>query len=250
MTLILANWKSNGDLEAVAQWSAVVARDFPTLQQQHKDRYLSICSPYVFIPEFYRWLQSICDDHFSLGAQDISPFDAGAHTGEIHGAMLKQLHCRYVLIGHSERRADFGEDNQLLATKLRQATANGLIPVFCIGEDEAERNNNATAEVLAEQLQPVLQLLQQQPEAEIVLAYEPVWAIGTGQAASPAQAAAVHKSLQSQLDGVTAAKLPILYGGSVKPDNAKDFIAQAEIDGLLVGGASLQAESILEIFSI
>jgi triosephosphate isomerase len=179
-----------------------------------------------------------------VGAQDLSEHEKGAFTGEVAGSMLAEAGCRLVLVGHSERRQYHGETSEAVARKFAAAQRAGLLPVLCVGETLAEREAGLTESVVAGQLGAVIRALGAGCLVDAVLAYEPVWAIGTGLTASPAQAQAVHAFLRSEVethDARIAASLRILYGGSVKPDNARGLFAQADIDGGLVGGASLVA---------
>ena len=177
-----------------------------------------------------------------LGAQDVSAQASGAYTGEVSAAMLKDLGCRYVIVGHSERRQYHGETDALVADKARAALASGITPIVCVGETLAEREAGRTEEVVKRQLAAVIHTLTH-CIGEIVLAYEPVWAIGTGLTASPEEAQAVHAVLRMQLHAATqkADAMRILYGGSVKPDNAVSLFGQPDIDGGLIGGAALKA---------
>jgi triosephosphate isomerase len=183
------------------------------------------------------------------GAQDLSAHESGAYTGEISAAMLGDFSCRYVIVGHSERRSLHSESDALVAQKMQRALAAGLSPIVCIGETLAEREQGITEQVLARQLQPVLEAAAHGLE-KIVLAYEPVWAIGTGKTATPDMAQEAHayiRGLIAGVDAVAAAQVKILYGGSMKPDNAKDLLAMADIDGGLIGGAALKAADFLSI---
>lgn len=186
----------------------------------------------------------------ALGAQDLSPSQDGAFTGDVSAGMLVDCGCRYALVGHSERRSVHGESDALVADKFAAALAAGLRPVLCVGESLAERESEQTAAVVQRQLAVVLDRVGISAFAEAVVAYEPVWAIGTGRSASPAQAQEVHRLIRSQLageDARIAGEVRILYGGSVKPDNAAELFACEDIDGGLIGGASLQVQSFMDI---
>ncbi len=185
-----------------------------------------------------------------LGAQDVSAQTAGAYTGEVSAAMLKELGCRYVLVGHSERRQYHGETDVLVADKARAALAAGITPIVCIGETLAEREAGRTEEVVKRQLAAVIHT-NGHCISEIVVAYEPVWAIGTGKTASPEEAQAVHAVLRAQLKAATdrSARVKILYGGSMNAANAATLLAQPDIDGGLIGGASLKAPDFLKIIA-
>jgi triosephosphate isomerase len=183
------------------------------------------------------------------GAQDLYCEDEGAFTGEISGGMLRALGCEYVLVGHSERRHTIGESNALVARKLRAALRNGLIPILCVGELLAERESRKAVDVVANQVRQSCEGLEGAEFSRVVVAYEPVWAIGTGKTATPQDASDMHgviRIIAKELFGTAAAEnLPILYGGSAKPETAPALLAEPEIDGLLVGGASLKASSFL-----
>ncbi len=187
----------------------------------------------------------------ALGAQDLHEQPSGAFTGAVSGPMLRDVGCRYVLVGHSERRDVFGEKGELLSRKLRAALAASLEPIYCVGEHLDERERGQTRAVLTRQIHEGLAGLEPEQWAHVTLAYEPVWAIGTGRTATPAMAQEAQAHLRGQvaaLAGAPAAgELRILYGGSVKPDNAADLLGQPDVDGALVGGASLQAASFLAI---
>jgi triosephosphate isomerase len=186
---------------------------------------------------------------FAFGAQDLSPFDEGAHTGDISGEFLKKLNCRYVIIGHSERRHDHNETDNLVSAKTKAALKHGLVPVICVGETSEDLEKFGASAVPVGQLRAVLAELA--ADSDIVVAYEPVWAIGSGQAATPAQAQEVCAALRSviadELSAETAEATRILYGGSVKSANIASFMREKDIDGALVGGASLDAEEFAKI---
>jgi triosephosphate isomerase len=186
----------------------------------------------------------------AVGAQSLSEHDAGAYTGEVSGAMLRDFGCRYVIVGHSERRALYGERDAQVAAKFLAAQRAGLKPVLCVGETLAEREQGVTGEVVGRQLDAVLDAAGVAAFADALVAYEPVWAIGTGRTASPAQAQDVHELVRARIaarDGGVGAGVPILYGGSVKPGNAAELFAMPDVDGGLIGGASLVAEDFLAI---
>ena len=248
MTLIVANWKLNGDHASVGTWCKGVTEKLAAEPHPDKKRELCVCPPYVLIPEFRKQLAE-SPGTLSIGAQDVSGYEGGAHTGEVSAAMLKELSCGYVIIGHSERREQFGEGNEILARKLANLVAQNITPIFCVGESEAEQQAGKTEQVLQDQLGPVMDVLATADAGKVpVIAYEPVWAIGTGKAATPEIATEVHGFIRQQLPENLRGQVKILYGGSVKPDNAKGYLNSPEIDGLLVGGASLDATSITDIF--
>jgi len=206
---------------------------------------VSVCVPAPYLRDVACSLQGSA---IAWGGQDCSAHDSGAFTGEVSAAMLAELGCRHVIVGHSERRAMHGESDRLVAEKARAALAHGLVPIVCVGETLAERDAAATERVVARQLAAVVELLGARA-GDVVLAYEPVWAIGTGKTATPAEAEAVHAFLRDKLgaagDAGRAVRIP--YGGSVKPDNAAELFAQADIDGGLIGGASLKAADFIAI---
>lgn len=206
-----------------------------------------VCPPFVYLPEAARQLRGSA---VKLGAQDVCAESQGAYTGEVSAAMLHDVGCEYVIVGHSERRSLYGEDDVLVARKFAAALSQGLIPILCLGEQLAERESGATRDVVGRQLEAVVSLTGIAGFAGAVIAYEPVWAIGTGRTASPEQAQEVHAFIRQRLaerDAKIADALPILYGGSVKAGNARELFAQPDVDGGLIGGASLKAEEFLSI---
>ena len=231
--LVVGNWKMNGSRAANAELLAALKAAGPWVAE------VAVCAPAVYLGEVALSLQG---DNIQWGAQDCSAFEAGAYTGELSAGMLAEFGCRYVLVGHSERRAMHGESDQLVADKAKAALAHRLTPIVCVGETLAEREAGQTDAVVKRQLSAVIHTLAH-CVPQIVVAYEPVWAIGTGKTASPEQAQAVHALLRAQLKAATehAADMKILYGGSVKADNAAVLFAQPDIDGGLIGGASLKA---------
>ena len=208
-----------------------------------------ICPPFVYLYEAWRLLR---DSAFSLGAQDVCADTHGAFTGEISAAMLKDVGCGYVIVGHSERRLLYRENDQLVARKFATAHARGLVPILCVGEQLADREAARTREVIARQLDAVLELSGAGALAEGVIAYEPVWAIGTGRNATPDQAQEVHAFIRARIgerDAKIAAATRILYGGSVKAGNAAELFSMPDVDGGLIGGASLKADEFLTILA-
>ena len=208
-----------------------------------------LCPPYVYLPAAREWLAG---SGIALGAQDLSDrAGSGAYTGEISGAMLRDIGCSHVIVGHSERRALYGEGDALVATKFRLAQEAGLIPILCVGETLQQREAGQTRPTVERQVTAVLDAAGVGAFANAVVAYEPVWAIGTGRTATTEQAQEVHafiRALIAARDATIAAGLTILYGGSVKGANARSLLAMEDIDGGLVGGASLVASEFLEIF--
>ena len=231
--LVVGNWKMNGNRAANAELLAALKTAGPWVAE------VAVCAPNPYLGDVALSLQG---ESIGWGAQDCAAFESGAYTGEVSAAMLTEFGCRYVLVGHSERRALHGESDQLVADKAKSALAHRLTPVVCVGETLAERESGQTESVVKRQLSAVIHTLAH-CIAQIVVAYEPVWAIGTGRTASPEQAQAVHALLRAQLHAATeqSAGMKILYGGSVKADNATSLFAQPDIDGGLIGGASLKA---------
>ena len=206
-----------------------------------------VCPPFVYLQDVGRALRG---SPVALGAQDVCAEAQGAYTGEVSAAMLKDVGCDYVLVGHSERRTLYGEDDRLVARKYAAALGKGLIPVLCVGEQLAEREAGRSTEVVGRQLAAVVSLCGIQALAAGVLAYEPVWAIGTGRTASPEQAQEIHAYLREQVareDAKIASELRILYGGSVKAANARELFSMPDVDGGLIGGASLKSDEFLAI---
>jgi triosephosphate isomerase len=206
-----------------------------------------VCPPFVHLADVGRQLAG---SRLVLGAQDVCAEEPGAHTGEIAASMLADAGCRYVIVGHSERRALYGEDDALVARKFQAAQRHGLVPVLCVGETLAERERGATREVVLRQLDAVLAAAGEGAFTTAVVAYEPVWAIGTGRTATPGQAQEVHALIRVRIaekDARIAASLRVLYGGSVKADNAGLLFAMPDVDGGLIGGASLKAEEFTAI---
>lgn len=241
--LIAGNWKMHGGLASNEALLCGVLAGLPPRGGVD----VAVCVPFPYLSQVQLVLMGTS---LAWGAQTISEFDRGAYTGEVSGAMLREFGVRYVVVGHSERRALYGETNQVVAAKFAAALRAGLTPILCVGETLAERQAGVTDQVVAAQLDAVLDLCGVDEVAKSVLAYEPVWAIGTGLTASPVQAQEVHGLLRGKLAALSvevANSIQILYGGSVKPGNAKELFAQPDIDGGLIGGASLQAEDFLGI---
>ena len=207
----------------------------------------AVCAPAPYLAQCEA---ALAGTPVAWGAQDVSAHAGGAYTGEVAAAMLAEFGCRYVIVGHSERRAYHAESNELVAAKAQAALAAGLTPIVCVGETLAQREAGQTAQVVAGQLGAVLACVGAAAIGSLVLAYEPVWAIGTGKTATPAMAQEVHAQLRAQLqaqNAVAADTVQILYGGSMKPDNARELLAQPDIDGGLIGGAALKAADFLAI---
>ena len=239
--LVAGNWKMNGSLAANAALVQALLAD----RAQAWGCDVAVCVPAPYLAQ----LQSLTQGSaLALGAQDVSAQEGGAFTGENAAAMLKDFGVRYCLVGHSERRQYHQESDALVATKAQRALAAGITPIVCVGETLAEREAGATEAVIKRQLAAVVHV-NGHCISEIVLAYEPVWAIGTGKTASPEQAQAVHAVLRQQLQAASASadRVRILYGGSMNAGNAASLLAQPDIDGGLIGGASLKAADFLSI---
>jgi triosephosphate isomerase len=231
--LVVGNWKMNGNRAANAELLAALKVAGPWVAE------VAVCVPAPYLGDVALSLQG---ELIGWGAQDCSAHESGAYTGEVSAAMLAEFGCRYVLVGHSERRALHGETDQAVADKAKAALAHRITPIVCVGETLAEREAGHTDAVVKRQLSAVIHTLAH-CISQVVVAYEPVWAIGTGRTATPEQAQAVHALLRAQLRAATAHahEMRVLYGGSVKADNAVSLFAQADIDGGLIGGASLKA---------
>jgi len=240
--LIVGNWKMNGSRTAnVTLLEGIVAG---------LDNARAACAVCVPAPYLQQCEEVLAGTPVAWGAQDVSMHACGAYTGEVCAQMLAEFACRYVIVGHSERRAYHREDNALVAKKVLAVLAEGMTPIVCVGETLEQREAGATAQVVGAQLDAVLEALDAAAAQKIVVAYEPVWAIGTGRNATPEMAQEVHAQLRAQLrarNAEAAEVVPILYGGSMKPENAKDLLAQPDIDGGLIGGAALKAEDFLAI---
>lgn len=241
--LVAGNWKMHGSRSANdGLLDALIAgvRDLSAVE-------CAVCVPFPYLGET---AARVASSKLGLGAQTVSEFASGAYTGEVSAPMLAEFGCRFVLVGHSERRALFGESDSQVAAKFAAAQKAGLTPVLCVGETLAEREGSKTEEVVARQLDAILKGSGAAAFSKAVLAYEPVWAIGTGRTASAQQAQEVHAFLRSRVaesDANAAVNLRVLYGGSVKPGNAAEIFAMTDVDGGLIGGASLVAEDFLAI---
>lgn len=237
--LVVGNWKMHGSRPANAERLAALLAARPYAVD------VAVLVPSVFLRDT---AVALAGSEVGWGAQDVSAHEDGPHTGEISASMLAECGCRYALVGHSERRTDLGEGDVLVAQKAQAALSRGLTPIVCVGETLAERDAGRTESVVKRQLSAVIHLLGH-CAAEMVVAYEPLWAIGSGLTATPAQAQAVHAVLRAQLHAATGhgTAMKILYGGSVKPDNAVALFVQEDIDGGLIGGASLIAADFVAI---
>ncbi|MGE5624562.1 MAG: triose-phosphate isomerase [Bacillota bacterium] len=240
--LVAGNWKMNGSREGAVKLADAVLQG---LEAQRAE--VLLCPPFVHLADVARVLK---DSGIRLGAQDVCAEDSGAFTGEVSGPMLRDFDCRYVIVGHSERRALYGENDALVARKFMAAQKAGLTPVLCVGETLTEREAGATHQVVGRQLKAVLDAAGIAAFGKAVVAYEPVWAIGTGRTAKSDQAQEVHALIRGLLaaeDAKIAAATRLLYGGSVKAANAAELFRMPDIDGGLVGGASLDAKEFLAI---
>ena len=241
-TIVAGNWKLHGSRQFATELVGQVAAGLPLQGVE-----LVILPPLPYLGDLVEDFEGTA---LAFGAQDVSSNEKGAYTGEVSAAMLVDVGARYGLVGHSERRQYHHESSELVARKFVAAVHAGLVPVLCVGETLEQREAGQTEQVIAAQLAPVLELAGVDAFAGAVVAYEPVWAIGTGRTASPEQAQAVHAFIRGEVagrDARIADSLPILYGGSVKPDNAAELFSQPDVDGGLVGGASLVAADFLAI---
>jgi len=236
--LVLGNWKMHGSL-------AENARLLETLRQGAGETSceIGVCVPFPYLAQVS---EALAGSSIAWGAQNVSAHAAGAYTGEVSAAMLTDFQCRWVLVGHSERRAQHNEADQQVADKAQAALAAGLTPVVCVGESLQAREADQTLVVIRRQLAPIL-ALGRDAVARLVLAYEPIWAIGTGHTATPEQAQTVHAAIRAELHTVGAPQVSVLHGGSVKPANAASLFAMPDIDGGLIGGAALIPDEFLRI---
>ena len=241
---VVGNWKLNGSLASNEALLRALLREVP----KNGPAACAVCVPSPYLAQARSLLEG---SGIGWGAQDLSRFDKGAYTGEVSGAMLADLGCRYAIVGHSERRTIFGEPDALVAEKYAAARRSKLTPIFCVGESLAEREAGRTQQVLARQVDALLAACGVKELDGGIVAYEPVWAIGTGKTATSAQAEEAHAFIRARIaaqDGAVAQRLPILYGGSVKAANAAELFAMPNVDGGLVGGASLVAEEFIAIW--
>jgi triosephosphate isomerase len=241
--LVAGNWKMNGSSASIRDLLDGIKAGLGDVGKAA----VAVCAPYVYLPTVREQLDGTS---VGLGAQDVSDQDSGAYTGEVSGAMLRDVGCDYVIVGHSERRNIYGEGDAFTASKYEAALRHGLKPILCVGELLEEREQGITEQVVQRQLDAVIDRVGTAGLADAVIAYEPVWAIGTGKTATPEQAQEVHAFIRRHLtagDAALAEQLPILYGGSVKAGNAAELFSMADIDGGLIGGASLEADDFLAI---
>ncbi|MBE0551467.1 MAG: triose-phosphate isomerase [Ignavibacterium sp.] len=243
--VIAGNWKMNNDLK---ESEKLIVELKNLLKNEKPNCDVIVCPPFTSLSEASKLVSG---SSIKLGAQNMHFEDSGAFTGEVSASMLKSVGCEYVILGHSERRHIFGESNEVINKKIKKALSAGLKPIFCIGELLEERENGSTNEVVKSQILKGLKGISADDMKNVIVAYEPVWAIGTGKTASPAQAQEVHEFIRDLIEIdyslEVANDLVIQYGGSVKPDNAKELLSQKDIDGALVGGACLKADSFLGI---
>jgi len=241
--IVIGNWKMHGSRVSVENLLNTIKANYVTIPAID----LVVLPPYIFLPQVQ---QQLAETSISWGAQNVHEQVSGAFTGEIAASMLKDFNCQYVLVGHSERRSFFAEMDELVAKKFIAAQEVGLVPILCVGETLAQREQEQTETVIISQLTTVIAKVGIRAFKQAVIAYEPVWAIGTGKTATPAQAQQVHQIIRKQLslhEPEVAENTRIVYGGSVKADNAAALFAMPDIDGGLVGGASLDAQAFLEI---
>ncbi len=241
--LVAGNWKMNGSTVSIRTLLDGVKAGMGDV----KNAEVAVCAPAIYIPLVEELLSGSA---VSWGGEDLSVHESGAYTGEIAASMLNDFHCKYVIIGHSERRTYHNESDELVAEKYEAAMNAGLVPIFCIGETLDEREQGVTNDVVARQIDAVINKLGVAALAKGVIAYEPVWAIGTGKTATPEQAQEVHAFIRGRIaesDAAIADAVQILYGGSMNAGNASELLAQADIDGGLIGGASLKPDDFLAI---
>jgi triosephosphate isomerase len=243
--LVAGNWKMNGSRASISELLAGLKAGIGQVTTAE----VAVCAPAIYLPDTQAQLAGT---PIRWGAQDVSVHASGAYTGEIAGSMLKDFGCNYAIIGHSERRAYHGETDEVVAQKFAAARASGLVPILCVGETLEEREQGVTEQVVGRQLDAVVAHCGIEMLGEGVIAYEPVWAIGTGKTASKEQAQDVHAFIRGRLAASSqsvADNMRILYGGSMNPKNAAELVAQPDIDGGLIGGASLKAQDFLAVCS-
>jgi triosephosphate isomerase len=245
--IVIGNWKMNGSLASNQDWIKTVARGMES--GMPSGRKYAVCPPFPYLSQCAQLIKDHSLAFLNLGAQDASAHNSGAYTGEVAASMLKELGCTYVIVGHSERRQMHHEVDEVVAAKALQVLDNGMTPVICVGETADERNSGRAEEIVCAQIAKQVGVLQDRL-ADCLIAYEPVWAIGTGKVASAQVAQDMHRAIRLQLaefNEDVASHVGILYGGSVKPVNAVELFAMPDIDGGLVGGASLNPQDFLAI---
>lgn len=241
--VVIGNWKLNGSPASTEAWISAALTGTGALGSVE----IGFCPPFVLIPAA---VSNASGSVLRVGGQDCAEYVSGAYTGEVSADLLRAVGCHYVILGHSERRTLFGETNAVIARKMVRALAAGLVPVLCVGETLAERESGQMEAVVRQQVRAVVDVVGIQAFERSIIAYEPVWAIGTGLTATPEQAQAMHRFIRGLLadyNPAVARMVRLQYGGSVKPDNAAELFAQPDIDGGLIGGASLKAEEFLSI---
>ena len=241
--LVAGNWKMHGTPQSVETLVDGIVAGVDGVNTAE----VAVCPPYVFLADVGTRLAGV---PVALGAQNVSEHEQGAYTGGVSVDMLNSLNCTYVIVGHSERRALYGESDELVAAKYVRAQSAGITPIICVGETLEQRESGATEATVARQLEAVIALAGADSLSQAVIAYEPVWAIGTGKTATPEQANDVHRFIRERVAAASetaASAVRILYGGSVKAANAEALLAQPDVDGGLIGGASLMADEFLEI---
>lgn len=243
--VVAGNWKMNKDLSGTIELISAIKNE---LSKSDTSTEVIVCPPFTSLETASTLLKG---SSIKLGAQNMHYEDSGAFTGEISAEMLKSVGCQYVILGHSERRTLFGESDEMINKKIKKAVSAGLKPIFCVGETLEERESGSTEKVVETQIREGLSGLNESELSELIIAYEPVWAIGTGKTANPQQAQDVHQFIRNLISELFsnnfAENLVIQYGGSVKPDNAAELFSQPDIDGGLIGGASLKADAFLAI---
>ncbi len=243
--VVAGNWKMNNDLNGTVNLISDIKKE---MTEKSLTAEIIVCPPFTNLETANALLK---DSHIRLGAQNIFYEESGAFTGEISPSMLKSVGSEYVIVGHSERRTIFGEDNKTINKKIKTAIRHDLKPIFCIGETLKEREGGITFKVIETQVKEGLEGISESELKNLIVAYEPVWAIGTGKNATPEQAQEVHKFIRALIQKIYSAsfagQLVIQYGGSVKPENAAELLSQPDIDGALVGGACLKADSFIKI---
>lgn len=244
--MVAGNWKMHGSVAFTRDMIQTLVATVPV----HEAVTLLVCPPMLYLTQA---IQAAANTGLSVGAQNCAQIQTtGAYTGEISATMLADVGCQYVIIGHSERRALYGESDAVVAEKTKVALAADVKPIVCVGETLAERESGAAEVVIAAQLDAVSNVIGAAGWSQAIIAYEPVWAIGTGKTASPEQAQEIHAFIRQHLakrDAVMASNMTILYGGSVKPDNAAAIFSQKDVDGGLIGGASLNSDDFAKIYA-
>lgn len=241
--LVAGNWKMHGSLDANARLLDALKAGLKAV----RGATIAVCTPFPYLAQVSA---ALAGSSIAWGAQNVSEHDAGAYTGEVSGAMLREFDCRYVIVGHSERRGLYGEDDVRVAARFAAAQRAGITPILCVGETLEQRERGETESVVERQLSAVVAVVGASALARAALAYEPVWAIGTGRNATPQQAQEVHAFIRAWVakrSNETAAGLTLVYGGSVKPGNARELFVMPDVDGGLIGGASLVAEDFIAI---